>query len=151
MDSRQQPMDCNCHIVTQIQFLPVLFEFNASKLSKISSSDKSLGQPYAAKTASSSFLCASSSQAGRALYKSVSLRFFFSTRRPDPPAPLVPRFLRGALCGVPGLDFHQRAKPALSRCPELCRSGSRRDDFQDTPRFVSQPFYPFLVLCSFFD
>ena len=63
--------------VTQIQPFPARSKFSASSRSNISSSDRSLGQPYAAKTASSSFLCASSSQVGRALYRFVSVRFFF--------------------------------------------------------------------------
>ena len=40
-------------------------KFNSSSRARISSSLKSAGQPYAAKTAASSFLCARSSQVGR--------------------------------------------------------------------------------------
>jgi hypothetical protein len=46
-------------------------------------------------------------------------------RESHQPAPLVPRFLRGALCGVPGLDFTCTALRLPSRTVVRARPGSR--------------------------
>jgi hypothetical protein len=45
------------------------------------------------------------------LYRFVNVRFFWLARRPDPPAPLVPRFLWGAFAGYQ--DWTSTSKQSL--------------------------------------
>jgi hypothetical protein len=64
------------HLRDDCHLLLLLSKFNASSFSKISSSDKSDFQPYAANTTSSSRLCARASQVGRAFLYGNRIVFY---------------------------------------------------------------------------